>query len=165
MRLKRLSHDAVPAALQKSERYRLLNEPGTAESICLDVLDLEPNNQDALVMLVLALTDQFSEGLGDRVTRAKQLLQSLEGAYERAYYEGIIYERSGRALLRSDRFGSGANAHQCFRDAMVCFERAEPLRPADNDEALLRWNACARDLQRCKAPQETAEEQEPQLLE
>ena len=68
MQLKRLSRDAVPAALQKIERYRLLNEPGTAESICLDVLDLEPNNQDALVMLVLALTDQFSEGLGDRVT-------------------------------------------------------------------------------------------------
>ncbi len=28
--------------------------------------------------------------------------------------------------------------------AMEAYERAEALRPADNDDALLRWNACAR---------------------
>ena len=36
------SKDAVPAALAKAERYRLLNEPGEAESICLDVLQIDP---------------------------------------------------------------------------------------------------------------------------
>ena len=33
--LKTLSPEAVPRALAKAERYRLLNEPGEAESICL----------------------------------------------------------------------------------------------------------------------------------
>ena len=37
--LERISIDAVPAALEKAERYRLLNEPLMAESICLDVLE------------------------------------------------------------------------------------------------------------------------------
>ena len=40
--LKPLSKDAIPAALAKAERYRLLNEPGEAESICLDVLRIDP---------------------------------------------------------------------------------------------------------------------------
>ncbi len=163
--LKRLSRDAVPAALEKVERYRLLNEPSAAESICLDVLEVEPNNQAALVMLILALTDQFPEGIGNRATRVKQLIPSLEGDYERAYYEGILHERRGRAELRSDRPGTGVVAYEWFRSAMACYERAEPLRPPGNDEVLLRWNACARDLERCPAPQETADEQEPQLLE
>ena len=59
--LKTLSKSAVPAALAQAERYRLLNEPAEAESICLDVLRVEPDNQDALVTLVLSLTDQFPE--------------------------------------------------------------------------------------------------------
>ena len=30
-------------------RYRLLNDPEQAESICLDILEVEPGNQEALV--------------------------------------------------------------------------------------------------------------------
>ena len=50
--LKPLSTEAIPAALEKAERYRLLNEPGEAESICLDVLKADPENQQALITLV-----------------------------------------------------------------------------------------------------------------
>src|SRR5262245_5730837 len=53
---KPISRDAIPAALAKAERYRLLNEPLEAESICLDVLQIDGANQDAIVMLLLALT-------------------------------------------------------------------------------------------------------------
>jgi hypothetical protein len=55
--LKRLSDEAIPAALEKALRYRLLNEPAEAESICHDVLRIDPENQQALVVLLLALTD------------------------------------------------------------------------------------------------------------
>src|SRR5262245_54777237 len=57
--LKALSSEAVPRALAKAERYRLLNEPGEAESICLDALVADPDNQEAIAILLLALTDQF----------------------------------------------------------------------------------------------------------
>ncbi len=85
--LKRLSEDAIPAALERALRYRLLNEPAEAESICHDVLRIDPENQEALVLLLLALTDRFGKSW---------------------------------------------------------FEKAEALRPARNDDALLHWNTCAR---------------------
>jgi hypothetical protein len=40
--LKELSKEAIPAALEKAMRYRLLNEPGEAESVCHDVLCIDP---------------------------------------------------------------------------------------------------------------------------
>jgi len=60
--LKLLTKVAVPKALERAERYRFLNEPGEAESICLDVLRVEPDNQKALITLLLALTDQIEHG-------------------------------------------------------------------------------------------------------
>ena len=59
-----LSLDAVPRALEKAVRYRLLNEPSEAESICLDVLEVDPDNEEAIATLVLALTDQFDHDAG-----------------------------------------------------------------------------------------------------
>ena len=61
--LKLLSMSAIPAALAQAERYRLINEPVEAESICLDVLEIEPGNQDALITLLLARADQFDTGM------------------------------------------------------------------------------------------------------
>jgi len=46
--LKRLSTAAIPAALVKAERYRLLNEPDEAQSICEDVLHADPDNFEAV---------------------------------------------------------------------------------------------------------------------
>ena len=45
--LKPLSKDAIESALAKAERHRFLNEPDEAESICLDVLEVDPDNQPA----------------------------------------------------------------------------------------------------------------------
>ena len=145
---KPLSREGVPRALEKAERYRLLNEPVEAESICLDVLDAEPQNPHALVMLLLALTDQFEQGSADALRRAREVLPRLPGEYERAYYAGIIAERKGKAQLRHGGPGSGHAAFDSFRDAMGWYETAESLRPAGNDDAVLRWNTCARILAR-----------------
>src|ERR1700730_14830170 len=97
--LKAISSEAVPAALEKAERYRLLNEPELAESICLDVLAAQPENQDAVVMLLLALTDQFRGGPADCYARAQAVLPRLRDEYEHFYYAGLIRERRGLARL------------------------------------------------------------------
>ena len=145
--LKTLSKTAVPAALAQAQRYRLLNEPAEAESICLDVLTIDPENQDALVTLILSYTDQFPDGSAARpAAAAEKAVSKLTDDYRRFYYSGIIRERRGKAVLKQDRPGAGRSAQEWLRDAMRCYERAEALRPEENDEALLRWNTCARIL-------------------
>ena len=144
--LKTISKAGVPAAIQKAERYRYLNQPWAAESICLDVLTADPENQQALVILLLALTDQFGEGLAEGVERARELLPRLRDDYKRSYYAGIICERRGKAQLDRGLPGSGEIAYEWFREAMEWYEKAEANRPAGNDETLLRWNTCARML-------------------
>ena len=142
--LKLLTKEAVPKALERAERYRLLNEPGEAESICLDVLRVDPENQKALVVLLLALTDQFEDRLD--VQRPREVLSRLRGQYEQAYYAGIICERRAKAHMRQGGPGSGYVAYDGLREAMVWYEKAEALRPPGNDDATLRWNTCARIL-------------------
>jgi hypothetical protein len=164
--LKPLSKDAVPAALAKAERYRLLNEPGEARSICLDVLQADPGNQEAMVMLLLALTDQFPHDASSRaVAHAGELAAALADEYDRAYYLGIIRERLGKSVLERDRYGAAATAAEWLRDAMTFYERAEALRPAHNDDSLLRWNACARLLMELPVPPSDPHEPEPLQLE
>ena len=163
--LKPLSKDAIPSALAKAERYRLLNEPGEAESICLDVLQVDPDNQDALVTLLLALTDQFPEGSSSKVVgRAAELAGRLTHEYDRAYYSGIIHERRAKAHLAHGTPGAGGRAYWWLREAMKCFDEADAIRPANNEDARLRWNACARliDSNRTIAP--IAEEAHEPLL-
>ena len=142
--LKPLSREGIPAALEKAMRYRLLNEPGEAESICHDVLRVEPDHQQALIILLLAMTDRFDKGYAVGVTRAQELLPRLRDEYERAYHAGIICERRAKAMLKQNSPGAGFEAHDLLREAMTHYDRAEALRPAGNDDALLRWNACAR---------------------
>jgi hypothetical protein len=144
--LKSISTDGVPKALEKIERYRLLNEPILAESICLDILSILPSHQQALISLLLARTDQFGSGV--TLKSAQEVLQRIEGEYERAYYAGIIWERQGHAYLRQGGLCSNANAYHALREAMGYYEQAEALRPHGNDDSILRWNACARVLMR-----------------
>jgi hypothetical protein len=144
--LKPLRREAVREALAKAERYRLLNEPWHAESICLDILEVEPQNQSAVIILLLALTDSFDKGSGNDVARARDLVPRLQGEYERAYYSGIICERRASALLSRNVPGGGGGAFDLYQEAMQCYEQAEALRPPGNDDAILRWNACARIL-------------------
>ena len=144
--IKRISPSGVPAALQKAERYRLLNDSSAAESICRDIVEVEPDNQQALVVLLLSITDQFPDDLGDSVRRAREVLPRLKDEYKRAYYSGIICERRAKAQRRQSIPGSGSMAYESFVEAMEWYEKAEAMRPAGNDEAILRWNTCARVL-------------------
>ena len=163
--LKPLSQDAVDAALAKAERYRFLNEPSEAESICLDILNIDPTNQQAHINLLLALTDQFAE-VPAAHHRAKDALAALESEYDRAYYAGLIAERRAKAQLARGGPGSSVGAYDWIVEAMRHFEQAEALRPHGNDDALLRWNACARFLDRHPYLRPSAEEhQHMEMLE
>ena len=142
--LKQLSPEGIPAALQKAERYRLLNEPWQAESICRDILNIQPQHEQALVTLVLAITDQFRSEGAQRIEEARQLLSRLDSDYRRAYYSGIIWERRAVSHLAQHTSAAGHIAYESLRRAMEFYEQAERLRPPGNDEALLRWNTCAR---------------------
>ncbi|MGH9721662.1 MAG: hypothetical protein ACRD8O_15750 [Bryobacteraceae bacterium] len=153
--LKALSPEAVPAAVSKAERYRLLNEPWQAESICQDVLNVDPDNQHALVILLLALTDQFDDHT--HIEEAKRLIPRLREEYDRSYYSGIICERRAKTALTHPHHGSEAVAYAWLRDAMQWYEKAEAVRPPANDDALLRWNTCARLLMRNPHLQPSAE--------
>lgn len=163
--LRILSLEAVPRALAKAERYRLLNEPGEAQSICLDVLEADPANQEAAAMLLLAITDQFGHD-PKFVGEAWSTVARLRDDYERTYYTGIIHERRAKALLDQGGPGCGPRAYEWLREAMGCYEKAESIRPPKNDDALLRWNACARLIMRDRRLVPMKEERaEPLMLE
>jgi tetratricopeptide (TPR) repeat protein len=142
--LKRLSKEAVPAALEKAVRYRLLNEPLEAESICRDILAVEPDHQEAAVTLLLALTDQFEDRLAAAVEQAQETLLKLRDEYSRIYYGGIVCERRARVHLKRGGPHAGRSAYGWLRQAMEHYEKAAALRPPANDDAILRWNTCAR---------------------
>ena len=163
MELKPISREGIPAALQKAERYRLLNDSSAAESICLDILGVDAENQQALVTLLLSITDQFPEELSDGVRRAREVLPRLKDEYKRAYYAGIICERRAKAQLHRGALGSAEVASEWFHEAMGWYEQAERMRPAGNDEAILRWNTCVRMLGRHEPRDRAPREYEPAL--
>jgi hypothetical protein len=156
--LKPLSKEAIPAALEKAMRYRLLNEPGEAESICLDILGTDPENQEAIITLLLAVTDRLSKDYGVSDTTAKELLGRIKGEYERAYYSGILAERRAKTKLTQNTPHCRFLAYDLFQEAMEWFEKAEKVRPPGNDDALLRWNTCRRIIERNKLVQREEEE-------
>jgi hypothetical protein len=144
--LKPISRDAIDEALKKAERYRLLNEPQLADSICQDILEIDPGNQEALKTQLLAMTDQFGTYSSSNVSSAKLLLNKFDNDYDREYYAGIICERQGNACIHRGRPGDHHSAYEWLSDAMEHFERAETLRPHRHDDAILRWNTCARQI-------------------
>jgi len=142
--LKPIARETIPRAMKKAEHYRLLNEPAEAESICLDVLELEPDNQEALRCLLLALTDQFgTAGHGQLVDQAKQLLSRFSD-YEQKYYAGIIAERFAGYQLHVGHPGARMSAYAHLCDAMEYYAEADALAPEGNDDAILRHNTCVR---------------------
>jgi hypothetical protein len=146
--LKRINADGIPHSMEKAERYRLLNDPAQAESICHDVLAVDADNQDALRCLILSLTDQFSaNGAAAAAREARACIVKLSDEYERAYYSGLVHERETRAFLDRKNAVRSA-AYDGFRHAMEWYERAEALRPPGNVDAVLRWNSCVRAIER-----------------
>lgn len=163
--LKPISKKSIPGVLEKAERYRLLNEPLEAESICLDVLEIDDDNQEALVTLLLALTDQFGRKLTEKFRQAREILPKLEDDYTRAYYDGIICERRAKVSLQQGGPGSGNLAYDWFRQAMDRYEEAAEHKPKGNEDATLRWNTCARILNRNPHVIPLVEEQVQDMLE
>ena len=144
--IKPLSPAGIPGALDKARQYRLLGEPGTAESICRDILLMDAGHKEGRILLLLVLTDLFTRGIAGRYEEAYRVAQSLGDLYERAYYTGIVYERRAKAHHGSNAPQSGLIAYDWLRRAMVAFEEAERLRPPGDDQAILRWNGCVRLL-------------------
>ncbi len=163
--LKPISRDSLDGALAKAERYRLLNEPTEAESICRDILEVAPANREARISLILALTDEFPRD--DRAfASAMAETATLESAYDRAYYSGIAWERRAKAFHDAARPGSSGRVYDWIVKALGLFEEAERLRPANNDDPILRWNACVRFLERHKSLKPATEDvKEPILSE
>lgn len=145
--LKPISDASVAGALAKAERYRLLNEPNEAESICRDILAVEPDNQQARISLILALTDQIPHD-GAAFASALASTAQLESDYDRAYYSGIAWERRAKASYESCGQGCRQYVYEWIERALDHFEKAERLRPSGNDDAVLRWNTCVRFLER-----------------
>ena len=144
--LKRLSPEALDAARDRARHYRLLNQPHLAESIFRDVLEVDPDDEDAQIGLILTLCDAFGTGGGTAASEVLRMASELDDDYARSYYQGLVCERKAQAQLLKGGPGAGALAYDWLRQAMDHYEDAEPARPPGNDDVLLRWNTCARTL-------------------
>jgi len=161
--LKKLSPESISAALDKAKWYRLLNEPHETESICLDILEASPDHQEALITLLLALTDSFYNELNRSFPMAQEVVGRINDQYCKAYYSGIIYERRAKAHLKQGAPGSGVIAYDWFMRALESFDRAIKACGSHNQDALLRWNSCARIIN--ASPEvKPAEPDEPEMF-
>lgn len=143
--LKTLEPDAIASALEMAGRYRLLNEPEETESICLDILAVVPDHQDALILRLLALTDKFpGNGLNPAFEQAREVVARLSSAYCKSYYTGIVFEQRAKYHLKQGGPGSAAVAYDWYSKALDAYGQALAGCDPDNQDAVLRWNACAR---------------------
>ena len=137
-----LSKDVVAKALERAEHYRLLNEPAQAESICRDIVAVDPSNEQAWIYLLLSLTDQFPKEMTHAFEEATAALENIKDEYNHVYYQGIIFERWGRAQYHHRR---GIQAVRSWiNQAMQCYFKARDLAPDGDPDPTLRWNTCAR---------------------
>jgi tetratricopeptide (TPR) repeat protein len=159
VKLKTITKDGIAEAISKVELYRSLNDPEGAESICQDILAIEPDHQVALRLLGLTITDQFTGQPSDRYSEAEKRFLSLADPYERSYYLGLLHERRAKAQMRNGQ--TARTLASSLREAMRLFEEAEKIHPPQNDDAVLRWNRCVRLLE--KLGQTESEPREPSL--
>src|SRR4029453_12119448 len=120
IKLKPISRVGIASAISKAELYRYLNEPGEAESICQDILAVEPTHQPALRLLGLAITGQFTGTVSDRYAEAAGAFNNLTSDYERAYYSGLLQERKAKTQLKAGR--PPHTVLPIFEEAMRLFE-------------------------------------------
>lgn len=144
--LKTISTTGIAEALSKAQLYRSLREPEESESICHDILLADPDNQSALRLLGLSITDQFTGQATDRYAEAEAVFRQLTDPYTHHYHLGLLTERRAKAQMHVGRPSYVVVA--LLEEAMRRFEEAEKIRPAANDESILRWNRCVRLLQK-----------------
>ena len=148
LELKPITKEGIPNALEKAMRYRLLNDPWQAESICRDVLRTEPGNQQALLTLVLAITDQFEGEYRASIHQAMEFVARISDPYQAEYCRGIVHERQATAALKRSTPRAHYIAYDHLRRAMQHYEEAQQHMPEGIEDAILRWNACARMINR-----------------
>ena len=161
LQLKPLDRESIPKALVKAKHYRLLNEPWQAESICRDILKIDPNNQTAILYLILAISDQIGTHELHSIKEGKDLCKQLTNEYEQKYYRGIIEERTGKATLNRTSPRIKYIAYEYYRKAMEFYEEADKIHPEVNQDAVLRWNACVRKIQEFKLEASPDEDRVP----
>jgi len=161
--LKRILPSGVGAALQKADKYRELGQPTEAESICRDVLAVDPGNQAAWRNLGLALSDQFGALRGGQFAEAERIFARLEDPYARAFYSGLVCERQAKAQLTAHT--PLHSVRPLFEHALAYYAEAEAIRPPGNDDPILRWNSCVRALQAAQGPASAEREDRPEEWE
>jgi len=163
--LRPLSKEAIPSAIERAKHYRLLNDPWQAQSICQDILRADPENQAAIHILVLAITDQFESKFRSKLSQALEMCALIHDPYDRTYCKGLIYERQATAALKRKTPRSGYIAYEHLRHAMEWYDKADKSHERGNEEAILRWNACARMIMEYKLEAATEEKGAHPLLD
>src|SRR5881396_3243204 len=146
LQLKPISKDGIPEAISKAELYRYLNAPGEAESICRDILAADAENQTALRLLGLSITDQFNGSPADRFSEAESNFKSLRNEYERLYYVGILNERQAKAQL-----AAGRPPYTVGRSLRKRWVTLRGLRQSDRREMTTQFCAGTVACEFCKA--------------
>ena len=162
-KLKAISRAGIPEAVSKAELYRSLNEPEEAESICRDILAVEPEHQLALRLLGLAITDQFCGGASDRYREVEGLFIRLAESYERLYYTGLLHERRAKAQLHVGRSPAYPRSSLRGGDALLrggrnhsssgqrrCHSSLEPLCTAATKPSWFSRRERARSIRRIR---------------
>ena len=164
--LKPIHRDAIDAAMEKMKRYRHFNEPENAESICRDILRVDPDYREARIGLLLCIADQFGRKLTERWAEAMEIVETLQGEYDSLYYRGILCERRAKAHYNRRTPQGGCLTHTWLTKAMGYFEQAAEYSPPGVDDAILRWNTCARMIMKHDSIKPLADEDGgPELLE
>ncbi len=147
MEYHKIDKDSIEDVLDRAKQYRSLLQPDMAISICMDIFAVDKNNQEALVIYILALTDQLSQS--ESKVHQKKITDSikrLDSKFLQHYYSGIFFERQARSLLKHSM--SRSFAYEAFIEAIVEFEIAEKMAPEHCADPILRYNSCIRTIKK-----------------
>ena len=141
--LKKISPQYISNALMKAEKYRYMNHPKTSESICRDVLEIKPEHQEAIILLIISISEQFADRkkYSASLRNAQEWLPLIEDEYKKIYLSGLILERWAKANIH---ILAGADLYEFFQEAMDFYAKAEKIRPVEDESCILHWNLCIR---------------------
>ena len=143
----KIEKTSIEEVLERAKQYRSLLQPEMAISICLDIFAVDTNNQDALVIYILALTDQLSQSESKvHQNKITESIKKLDSEFLRRYYSGIFLERQARSFLKSSM--SRSFAYDAFIEAISEFETAEKMAPEHCADPILRYNSCLRTIKK-----------------